>query len=258
MDFTLYSSPTDPNDQLTNDSYELTRRARQDLIRDSRLVCPRLVSPFSGRSEMVFPVAPSTSASGPISPPATKSFPSLPALASSSSFKKRRVLFGGRKVINEGPEESISDGEVQRRWWTQNDLDEIKRRAKDLSIRLRQQAKQKGCYIELAHKKTSLMLTNNFPELVKLSPSSPDQDLKHWCARSDGRRGLERFASREYGLCRKDDVLDARDAVLQEQERQRQKKVYSVDSLANVSTLEFLHSAWAVLWKKAIIKRANL
>lgn len=239
---TSFISPTDMSQQLTNDTINLAHRARQDLLTDTRLVCPRLVSPFCGRSEMMFPVAASGQSTGPVAQstaPSQSSFPPLPMFnAPLHSFplgKKRRVNFGGRKIINEGPEQSISDAEITCRWWAPNDLEDIKRRAKEMSIRLRQQAKQKGDYIEVAHKKTSLMLTNNFAELVKLSPTSPDQDLVHWCVRSDGRRGLERFASREYGNSRKEDVLEARDAVFQEQQRQRKAKACSDELMAKVS-----------------------
>ena len=260
-----YSSPTDMNEQLHSDACQLTQRARQDLLGDSRLAYPPLVAPYGvpvvgdaimynpplssssqGKMQVQFDYSGKCVSSKLGMPAADASFPSLPmmdkcslssyppptackkvasksspVLVLKNSGKKRRVNFGGSTIINQGSEETICDSEIQQRWWTPDDLDEIKRRAKEMSIRLRQQAKEKGCYIGMAHKKTSLMLTNNFPELVKLSPSSPDQDLRHWCARSDGRRGLERFASREYGICRKDDVLDARDAVFQEQERQR-------------------------------------
>lgn len=267
-----YSSPTDMNEQLHSDACQLTQRARQDLLGDSRLAYPPLVAPYGGPGDAIMYNPPSSSSS-PFEynvgakcvssklgmPAADASFPSLPMMdkcslsyppPSASSYsttkkvssksppvvvtscsKTRRVNFGGSTVINEGLEESICDAEIQQRWWTPEDLDDIKRRAKEMSIRLRQQAKEKGCYIGMAHKKTSLMLTNNFPELVKLSPSSPDQDLGHWCARSDGRRGLERFASREYGICRKDDVLDARDAVFREQERQRKSHEQSSSSM---------------------------
>lgn len=246
MGTSSYRSPIDLGGQLSNDSVEITQRARQDLIENSRLVCPRLASPYNGgHSEMVFSstklstdsdkVSPSRFKSVPKSLPFDHSMPSMTKIAQPPT-KKSRVDFGTSKVINEGPKEIISEEEAVQRWWMADDLEVIKQRAKDTSIRLRQQATERGgCFVELAHKKTTLMLANNFPELIKLPPSSPDQDLKKWCARSDGRRGLERFASRNYGIARRDDVTEAREAVIWEQRRQQQEGKINRETLAQVS-----------------------
>lgn len=162
-------------------------------------------------------------------------FPAVRRVSETSGTCPRRVAFAGAKVINEGEPESISEEEMAVRWWTQDGLDQIKQAAKEMSLHLRRISKEKGCYVETAHKKTSLMLANNFKELVKLSASSPDQDLRHWCARNDGRRGLERFACKEYCNSRKDDVIGARNMVFQEQKRQRTERVYKPDIIAKVS-----------------------
>ncbi|CAB9515740.1 expressed unknown protein [Seminavis robusta] len=155
------------------------------------------------------------------------------------ALKKQKVSFDGPPcVINESTlaEECITHEDQVSRWWSQEDLDLIKQGAKKIITPLRKQAKEHGCFIETAHKKISLMLTNNFQELVKLGAASPDQDLRHWCARSDGRRGLERFACQEYGSMRQDDVAYTRKSVLEEQRRQRGgfAKV-SPEAIANVS-----------------------
>jgi hypothetical protein len=69
----------------------------------------------------------------------------------------------------------------------------------------------------------------NAPHALQLSASSPDEDLRHWCARSDGHRGLERFACRQYGSRRKDYVMNTRTAFFQEQERLRATGVPAMD-----------------------------
>lgn len=205
---------TDLSEGLTNDTFELTRRGRQDVLMESRLDFP---FPYETRNK------PSNNAF---------SFPMTPSSASSLS---RRVDFSGKLVINDNEHEIISEEDMASRWWSQSDLEEVKKGAKEMSLQLRRMAKERGCYVETAHKKTTLMLKNDFKELVKLSSSSPDQDLRHWCARSDGRRGLERFASKEFCNSRKDDVIDTRNTVFQEQERQRQLNVYLPEEIAKIS-----------------------
>ena len=197
---------------MSNDTFEITRRGRQDAMMDSRLGG---YSSRYGRPDL--------------------SLPDPRRWSSGSSMGGRRVSFAGQKIINEGAYEVITEEEMEIRWWSQEDLDNIKKAAKEMSLKLRKLAKEKGCYVETAHKKTSLMLTNSFQELVKMSASSPDQDLRHWCVRSDGRRGLERFACREYGNTRKDDVISTRMAVFAEQDRQRKNNTYVPENIAKVS-----------------------
>jgi len=226
---------------ISNDTLDIAGRGRQDMMITSRLTFdaptrgPLYSDAYSEETAATTLVGVNAYQYINKTPFQMESSAHAPGL-SLPPLKQRRVYFAaGHKVINEGPEESISEEEMQVRWWTQDDLDDIKQAAKEMSIRLRRQAKERGCYVEMAHKKTSLMLCNNFQELVKLTPSAPDQDLRHWCARSDGRRGLERFASKEYGNLRKDDVIQTREAVLQEQERQRQETVFCPEQMAKVS-----------------------
>lgn len=131
--------------------------------------------------------------------------------------------------------EYLDEEDISCRWWTQDDLEQIKKEAKEMSILLRRASKEKGCYVEQAHKKTSLMLSNDFKSLVKLTPSSPDQDLVHWCLRSDGRRGLERFASKGYSALRKEDIMEARRLIFEEQERQRSKQINKPEIIAKIA-----------------------
>ncbi|CAB9522831.1 expressed unknown protein [Seminavis robusta] len=223
------------SDGISNDTFDMVARGRQDMIMDDKLESS-LLSMQSPRCASAFVCHNSSAVIGSAPLPCLVNDDGAPAL------KKRKVSFDGPPcVINESTlaDESITQEDQVSRWWSQEDLDLIKQSAKEMSIRLRRQAKERGCFIETAHKKTSLMLTNNFRELVKLSPATPDQDLRHWCARSDGRRGLERFASREYGNMRKDDVADTRNSVLEEQKRQRCgfAKV-SPEAIAKVSKLK--------------------
>lgn len=208
----LYSS--DVSEALSNDTFAITRRGRQDMLAESRIVSR--LDPLRSKPALEMTFLPSSSC---ISAPCSR----------------RQVGFSGSKIINEGEAEAMSYDEMEARWWTQDDLEDIKQAAKALSLQLRRNAKDKGCYVESAHKKTSLMLANNFKELVKLSTSSPDQDLRHWCARNDGRRGLERFASKEYGRSRKDDVIYTRNTVFEEQSRQRENKNFDAELIAKVS-----------------------
>lgn len=221
----LYSSDLSG---MSNDTFEITRRGRQDRVEEGRLdrISPR---GYNGHHNDMNCDPRWSSGS------ANHHHYRDSSSNSSNSSNRRRVSFGGQKIINEGAYEFISFEEMQIRWWSQEDLENIKRNAKEMSLKLRKLAKEKGCYVETAHKKTSLMLTNSFQELVKMSASSPDQDLRHWCARSDGRRGLERFASKEYGNTRKTDVIGTRNAIFHEQEKQRKRGIYSPENIAKVS-----------------------
>ena len=209
---------------MSNDTFEITRRGRQDvMMMEGRMQLDRnYLNRYSGThpADVSFPGG---------------NFSGQPRWSSGSSLRKRRVSFAGQKIINEGAQEVITVEEMEIRWWSQDDLDNIKKAAKEMSLKLRKLAKEKGCYVEVAHKKTTLMLTNSFQELVKMSASSPDQDLRHWCVRSDGRRGLERFACKEYGNTRKDDVIGTRMAVFQEQDKQRKARKYIPEAMAKVS-----------------------
>ena len=207
----------DLSDGLSNDTFEIRRRRRQDTVTiDARLLSENPIVSLQG--DVALPHLPTSSAAPAVLLSSTRFSRGAPGIRTKP---RRNVNFGGSSVINDCQRVLVDADETHIRWWTQEDLEQIKQAAKEMSLRLRRQAQERGCVVETAHKKTTLMLTNNFQELVKLSPSSPDQDLLHWCARSDGRRGLERFASREYGAKRKDDVLNTRTAVFQEQDRLR-------------------------------------
>jgi hypothetical protein len=219
---------SDLSDGLSNDTFDIMRRGRQDLVqRDARAENQRIVSSRFGPAasmEFDFPTFPSAAPASQVS--SSQCSRVTPATCS----RVRKVNFGGRRVISERKQQAIDADDMRVRWWSKQDLEEIKQAAKETSLRLRRQAKERGCCVETAHKKTSLMLSHNFQELVKLSASSPDEDLRHWCARSDGRRGLERHACREYGSRRKDDVMNTRTAVFQEQERLRAEGFTAMDA----------------------------
>lgn len=117
-------------------------------------------------------------------------------------------------IINPEPE-FWREEDVQTKWHSKEDLEMIQLRAKDLSIELRQSIRPQDTALTIAHQKTSLMLHSNLQALVKLSHSTPDQDLAKWCAFTDGRRGLESLASRYYRAMRHNDISATRRAVLQ-------------------------------------------
>lgn len=117
-------------------------------------------------------------------------------------------------TINPEPE-YYSDEDVSTKWYSNQELALIKLLAKDLSNELRRSTCPQDATLTIAHRKTSLMLKSDFKALVKLSPSTPDQDLINWCSYTDGRRGLERFASRDYSLMRRNDIANTRQAVLE-------------------------------------------
>jgi len=87
----------------------------------------------------------------------------------------------------------------------------------------------------LAHTKTKLMLQADFKSLMQLPRSTPAEDLQAWCTSDDGRRGLERFAFKEYGMRRKDEVAATRDSVLREQRRQRDQLDFDEEAIAQAS-----------------------
>jgi len=122
--------------------------------------------------------------------------------------------------------------EADERWWTAEELDGVRQDARKQSQRLRQSSSEALC---MAHRKTTLILSGDFGNLVKLPPTSPDQDLQEWCAFNDGRRGLERFCSKVYHSFRRKDVQATRAAVLKEQECQRTARDMDPEALAQVS-----------------------
>ena len=116
-------------------------------------------------------------------------------------------------TINPEPE-FYTDEDVAIKWFNNDDFARIKLQAKDLCSELRRSDSPQDTTLTIAHRKTSLMLKSDFKALVKLTPTTPDQDLTKWCSYTDGRRGLERFASRDYSIMRRNDISNTLQAVL--------------------------------------------
>ena len=132
-------------------------------------------------------------------------------------------------------QEYFTEEDIHIKWWGPEDLQLIRQNAKLTSARLRHHAKSQDCDLTMAHRKTTLILTADFSSLVKLPPTSPDQDLSSWCSRDDGRRGLERFASKVYASFRRRDVANTRASVLSEQARQRCEQIDDTEAIAQKS-----------------------
>jgi hypothetical protein len=148
---------------------------------------------------------------------------------------KRRVRFDRvKKTIN--PEAGYyTDEDVRIKWWGFDELDDIKQRAKETSIVLRKSLAGRESSLTMAHRKTSLILASDFKALIRLSPSTPDKDLQVWCAFEDGRRGLERFASKDYSCLRRQDIINTREGVIGEQQRQKDAMQYDPEVIARVA-----------------------
>jgi hypothetical protein len=123
----------------------------------------------------------------------------------------------------------------QTTWLSPCDLRNIQQQAKTTSALVCHGANVQGCDLTLAHRKTTLMLAKNLRSLVKLSPTMPDQDLAVWCSHDDGRRGLERFASKLYNSFRYRDVTNTRMSVIGEQSRQRIEGINDPEAIAQVA-----------------------
>ena len=137
-------------------------------------------------------------------------------------------------IINPTPEYYTED-DICTRWYTMEELQFIKQLAKEDSNSIRQSSAGKDTCLCVAHRKTSLMLKSDFKSLVKLSPTTPDHDLSEWCSYDDGRRGLERFASRDYAALRRRDIHITRTSVIEEFARQRNMFVFDHESVANLA-----------------------
>jgi hypothetical protein len=137
-------------------------------------------------------------------------------------------------VINPSPE-YYTDDDVVIRWFTMHELQQIKHQAKEYSITIRQSSTNQDTCLCVAHRKTSLMLKSDFKSLVKLSATTPDQDLSEWCSYEDGRRGLERFSSRDYAAFRRSDINLTRSAVIEEFARQRNMLLFDEEAVANLA-----------------------
>ena len=145
---------------------------------------------------------------------------------------KRRVRFCREKKVINPRKEYYTDEDIRTKWWAMDELNEIKTEAKAMSNVLRKGVKMEHCDLTLAHRKTTLILASNFKALMNLPSTTPDQDLQRWCHQNDGRRGLERFSSRDYCCFRRRDILNTRNTVLQEQARQSFEGMYDDEVMA--------------------------
>jgi len=146
-----------------------------------------------------------------------------------------RVRFQLAKPKVLDPEtEYFSAEEYPIRWWSAEELKKIWQSIKTLCARIRVKTKCQDHELITAHRKITLILASNFSLLTKMSPLLPEQDLPIWCSYNDGRRGLERFASRVYSFFHMNDIVVTRKAVLREQSRQRQEGVNNPDMLAKL------------------------
>jgi hypothetical protein len=146
-----------------------------------------------------------------------------------------RVTFRTDPTIMNPDAEYYTCHDILTKWFSSDELLQIKSRAKGFSTILRRSKRVEETCLTMAHRKTSLMLKSDYKALVKLSPSTPDQDLHQWCSHNDGRRGLERFSSRDYCCFRRKDVIATRTMVLEEQARQHCQGHFNEEMLANVS-----------------------
>jgi len=120
------------------------------------------------------------------------------------------------------------------RWWSTEDLQKIRQKIKTLCARIRYHEKRQYYELTTAHRKITLILASDFSSLMKLPLSLPNQDLSIWCSYNDGRRGLERSASKVYACFRLNDILKTREAVLKEQLRQRREGANDPEMIAEV------------------------
>lgn len=150
-----------------------------------------------------------------------------------SHGRRRKIRFSPNLTIVNPSKEYFTDEDVKLKWLAASDLRQLKVGAKELSNRLRKSPRsldQKT--ISIAHRKTTLMLKADFKALTKLSSSTPDEDLVRWCQSSDGRRGLERFSSRDYAAFRQIDIGKVRAAVRDECARQKESGIFDPEAIA--------------------------
>ena len=147
----------------------------------------------------------------------------------------RRVRFSQKqdKVFNPA-QEYYTDEDMERKWIGFDTLQDIRQEARELSSSLRKR-QSSPCNVALAHRKTTLIIASDLQSLVKLSHTTPEEDLSRWCSIDDGRRGLERFSSGIYYCFRRRDISCVRSVVLAEQQRQRAEHVHDLDAIAQKS-----------------------
>jgi len=159
-----------------------------------------------------------------------------PIAEAAPTKSRRRVRFNREKHCLSPVDPYYTDEDVEAKWWTSDELHGIKADAKHMSSELRRsRGPREGCEVTMAHRKTSLMLAGDFKSLMRLTPTSPDQDLQEWCSYDDGRRGLERFSSRDYSCFRKRDIVNTRTSVLDEQAMQAQSGIRDEEAIARIS-----------------------
>ena len=121
-------------------------------------------------------------------------------------------------------ETSSSTPSTSECWLSQNEVATLQRNARDFSSEFREGKIDNDIdkALIMAHQKTTLMLKNDLAKLVQLPRTTPVHDLAAgWCGKDDGRRGLERYASKKFATSRRWDLINYKMAVLLEQNRQR-------------------------------------
>lgn len=149
---------------------------------------------------------------------------------------QKRVRFNDRLDKTVNPENQFyTEDDIATKWWGERNLLEVRHQAKEFCSKLRQGPLTHDCDLNMAHRKITLILKRDFNALLKLTRTSPDQDLSAWCGQDDGRRGLERFISKVYASFRKRDVAGTVGAVLEEQQRQRLAQFNDPELIAQAS-----------------------
>jgi len=134
----------------------------------------------------------------------------------------------------------IESNKNEMLWYSDEDIEAIRKYSKEMSLLIRRRSKVEGrcCVNELCKK---IFAKNNNIDgddqecnddddgTTTISSSSSShsclvQDLASWCKHEDGRRGLERFASKEYNLRRRRNINHHRSSILMEQERQKKMR----------------------------------
>jgi hypothetical protein len=149
--------------------------------------------------------------------------------------KRRSVCFDREKKVINPESEFYTDEDIRIKWRGSDELGYIKQDAKETCVVLRKMLVGKECFLTMAHRKTSLILASDFKALIRLSPSTPDKDLQGWCSFDDGRRGLERFTSKDYSCLRRQDITNTRETVLGEQRRQKETATRDPEIIARAA-----------------------
>lgn len=158
----------------------------------------------------------------------------LELAAVESTPVKRRVRFQkGKPAVINLTTEYLLDDEMIVRWWLPDEVDRIRESSRRLSSFIRKKYLSED--VSMAHRKTTLMLASDFKALLKLSRTTPDQDLRIWNRSCDGARGLERYACKDYACFRRKDITNTRTVVLAEQARQRQDRAHDSDAISLVA-----------------------